>query len=430
MKPTVELYHVWKQYAMTGLMGRAAAAFFPNRRPVLGKGRGWALKDVSLELKPGARLGAIGRNGAGKTTLLRLLANITRPSSGKITTRGRVAALIALGAGFHAELTGRENIVLNGTILGYSRAKLRKRVDDIIAFAELGDYIDTPVKFYSSGMYARLGFSVAVHVEPEILLVDEVLSVGDVAFQMKSFDRMKQFCESGCTIVFVSHRMAAVTTMCDQALWLDRGVVREIGDAREVTRHYLEEIDREATLPTAPFSEKRASPLTVTGISLLNGDGICTDEFHFGDTLIVRLHYQAHRDILQPWFIVWIENRAGPLFNANMAMDGLAPSLLRQGEGYLDCVFPNLPLKTGAYYVGLRIRHGLSASYFETRTVAQFKVVSLAQVYGYTTELADAVIRDEGASVYAPYTWRICEGGKLREIGSIGMHSATSSAQQ
>lgn len=413
MRPTIELEHVWKRYSMAGLMGRAVAAFFPHRRlKVLGEGRGWALRDISLTLHPGERLGVIGRNGAGKTTLLRLLAGITQPSSGKITTRGRIAALIALGAGFHTELTGRENIFLNGTILGYSRAQLRKKVDEIIAFAELGDYMDMPVKFYSSGMHARLGFSVAVHVEPEILLVDEVLSVGDAGFQMKSFDRMKQFCQSGCTVVFVSHRMGAVTLMCDQALWLEGGAAREMGDAKEVTRHYLDAME-EATslgiLPLHPGGNNTTFPIVLTEVTTLNGNEERSEAFHYGDTLIVRLHYEVRRVMEQPpWFIVWIESKEGALFAANMAMDGYKVPILQKGKGYLDCIFQNIPLKTGTYYITVKIRHGLSANYFEGRVVAQFKVVSPASAYGYHTDLADAVIRDS-APIHVPYTWHIFE---------------------
>lgn len=413
MKPTVELDHLWKRYSMAGLMGRAVSAFFPHRRAkVLGEGRGWALRDISLTLHAGERLGVIGRNGAGKTTLLRLLAGITQPTSGKITTRGRIAALIALGAGFHTELTGRENIFLNGAILGYSRAQLQKKLDEIIAFAEMGDYIDMPVKFYSSGMHARLGFSVAVHVEPEILLVDEVLSVGDAAFQMKSFDRMKQFCRSGCTVVFVSHRMGAITLMCDQALWLEGGAAKEMGDAKEVTRHYLDAMT-EATslgmLPPHPPGESGATlPIVLREVTTLNGNGEHCEVFHYGDMLTVRLHYEVRRVVKQPWFIVWIENKEGALFAANMAMDGHGPSTLRQGKGSLDCIFQNIPLKTGTYYVTIKIRHGLSANYFEGRIVAQFKVVSHASAYGYTSELADALIRDS-APIHVPYTWRVSE---------------------
>ncbi len=411
MTPTVELEHVWKQYSMAGLVGRTIAAFFPRHHSSLGKGRGWALRDASLTLRAGDRLGVIGRNGAGKTTLLRLLAGITRPTSGKVMTRGRIAALIALGAGFHMELTGRENIFLNGTILGYSRAKLRQKLDEIIAFAELGEYIDMPVKFYSSGMYARLGFSVAVHVEPEILLVDEVLSVGDAAFQMKSFDRMKQFCRSGCTVIFVSHRMGAVTLMCDQALWLEGGVAKEMGEAKEVTRHYLEALEKARPSPVLPLSPEEtpsAFPLVLTKATLLNGDEKETEAFHYGEDLIVRLHYDARRDIQKPWFILWVEGKNGPLFGSNMAMDGQGPPILHQGKGHLDCIFQKLPLKTGIYDVAVQVRHEFSSRYLEPRTVAQFRMTSLASAYGDTTDVADAIIRD-GFQVHVPYRWRFDE---------------------
>src|SRR5438477_3360861 len=203
----------------------------------------WALQDVSFKVGAGESVGLIGHNGAGKTTVLRLLAGITRPTCGKVRTRGRVASLINLGAGFHPELTGRENIYLNGVILGLSRQQVRARFEEIVDFADLGAYIDTPLKRYSSGMYARLGFAVAAFVEPDVLLVDEVLSVGDVAFQDRSIRKMLSFRDSGQAVLFVSHNLSAVEMMCQQTVWLDHGVIRQIGPTAEVVRAYLDGVD-------------------------------------------------------------------------------------------------------------------------------------------------------------------------------------------
>src|ERR671930_2677328 len=197
-------------------------------------------------------VGLVGQNGAGKTTTLKLLAGITRPTRGRVQTRGRVASLINLGAGFHPELTGRENILLNGVILGLTRREVRARFDDIVAFAELGPYLETPVKRYSSGMYARLGFAVAVHVDPDVLLVDEVLSVGDVAFQDRSIRKMLAFRDSGRGILFVSHNLSAVEMMCQRSIWLDHGRVRLEGPTAEVVQAYLDAGDTELVAKSRP----------------------------------------------------------------------------------------------------------------------------------------------------------------------------------
>ena len=200
----------------------------------------WALNDVSFEVNEGEAFGIIGANGAGKSTLLKILSRITEPTSGLARIRGRVASLLEVGTGFHPELTGRENVFLNGAILGMTRAEVRKKFDEIVAFAEVERFIDTPVKRYSSGMYVRLAFAVAAHLDPEILLVDEVLAVGDVAFQKKCLRTMKDVSEVGRTILFVSHNMQAVRTLCQKAIWLESGRVREQGSSELVVEAYLQ----------------------------------------------------------------------------------------------------------------------------------------------------------------------------------------------
>jgi lipopolysaccharide transport system ATP-binding protein len=199
-----------------------------------------ALTDVSATIPSGSTFGIIGRNGSGKSTLLKLITRILKPDAGEIRVKGRVAALIELGAGFHPELTGRENILINGIILGLSRAEIKKRTNEIIAFAELEDFIDDPVRTYSSGMYMRLGFSVAVNVDPDILLIDEVLSVGDLEFTRKSMARMDEFKRAGKTIVLVTHDVTMAGSWCDQALWLDHGGVQKIGISAEVVAAYVQ----------------------------------------------------------------------------------------------------------------------------------------------------------------------------------------------
>ncbi|MEJ7654279.1 MAG: ABC transporter ATP-binding protein [Chloroflexia bacterium] len=207
-----------------------------------GRGRDkneFALKDVSLDIRHGEAVGVIGRNGAGKSTMLKLLSRITKPTTGSITLHGRVGSLLEVGTGFHSELTGRENIYLNGAILGMGRAEIRRKLDQIVAFSEIEDFINTPVKYYSSGMYTRLAFSVAAHLEPDILVVDEVLAVGDAAFQKKCLGRMQDVAREGRTVLFVSHNMLAIQSLCQRAVWLEAGEVAADGEANTVVGAYL-----------------------------------------------------------------------------------------------------------------------------------------------------------------------------------------------
>jgi ABC-type polysaccharide/polyol phosphate transport system ATPase subunit len=203
---------------------RSLIPFGPPNRTQL-----WALKDVDLEIQRSETVGIIGRNGAGKSTLLRLIAGVSQPTSGTMVIRGRIAPLLSVGVGFHSEMTGRENVFVNGMLLGLTKAEIRRRFDEIVAFADLADFIDTPVKFYSSGMFMRLGFSVAIHVAPDVLIVDEVLAVGDVAFQLRCLERMRDLQRSGTTIVFVSHHMHAVHLLCPRTVVINRGTVDYVG---------------------------------------------------------------------------------------------------------------------------------------------------------------------------------------------------------
>jgi lipopolysaccharide transport system ATP-binding protein len=228
------------------------------RRPVeggLAKREFWAVRDVSLQVKRGEAFGVIGPNGAGKSTILKLLSGIMRPTRGSLTVRGRLSALIEVGAGFHPDLTGRENVFLNGTILGMTRREIARRFDEIVAFSGLEDFIDTPVKRYSSGMYARLGFSVAAHVDPDILIVDEVLSVGDYIFQQKCMERMTRVIRGSATVIFVSHNLRAVAELCQRAVLMDHGQAVAIGPTDEVIRTYMKraETQRSHALDSGVF---------------------------------------------------------------------------------------------------------------------------------------------------------------------------------
>jgi lipopolysaccharide transport system ATP-binding protein len=306
-----------------------------GKRYLLGQGRGargvladllgrrdrrkdlWAVEDLSLSLRRGESLGLVGRNGAGKTTTLRLLAGITRPTRGRVQTRGRVASLLNVGAGFHPELSGRENVLLNGVILGLSRATVRERYDAIVNFSGLEPaFMDTPVKHFSSGMYARLAFSVAVHVDPDILLVDEVLSVGDAAFQDRSLRRMLEFRDQGrAAIVFVSHNLAAIELMCQRAIWLDRGVVCATGPTSDVLTAYLDAVD--------DVGEERGDAyLTADCVEVLDRRGVPSECLKGDEPFRVVVSGQALRDLVEPVFVVTIRGDHGPLFAGNMHIDG------------------------------------------------------------------------------------------------------------
>ena len=246
-KPILEVRNLSKVYQLgtigaTRLKDEAERLWqtIRGRRAAQKKGEFWALRDVSFEMQPGEVLGIIGRNGAGKSTLLKILSRITQQTAGEIVLRGRVASLLEVGTGFHPDLSGRENIFLNGAILGMSRAEIRTKLDEIIAFAEVEQFIDTPVKRYSSGMYVRLAFAVAAHLEPEILIVDEVLAVGDLQFQQKCLGKMNQVSKgSGRTILFVSHNMAAMSSICNRCAWLNNGQLEAVGESSSIISRYL-----------------------------------------------------------------------------------------------------------------------------------------------------------------------------------------------
>lgn len=257
----------------------------------------WALKDVSFDVKQGEVLGIIGRNGAGKSTLLKILSRITRPTSGRIGTRGRVGSLLEVGTGFHPELTGRENVFLNGSILGMKRTDIVRKFDEIVAFAELGEFIDTPVKRYSSGMYARLAFSVAAYLEPEILIIDEVLAVGDAKFQKQCLGKMSDVAKQGRTVLFVSHNMAAIKTLCQRAVVLDKGKMTSSGSVKLAIEQYLGLHESYAKLPVVTLKNCK-HPLEELQVSLLD-QGQATNRYLMGDDIVFEVKFRAQSPVQQ-----------------------------------------------------------------------------------------------------------------------------------
>ena len=395
----------------------------------------WALRDVSLRLEPGESVGLIGHNGAGKTTVLRLLAGITTPTSGQVRTGGRVASLINLGAGFHPELTGRENIYLNGVILGLSRREVRARFDEIVAFADLGLYIDTPLKRYSSGMYARLGFAVAAHVDPDVLLVDEVLSVGDVAFQDRSIRKMLSFRDSGQAVLFVSHNLSAVEMMCDRAIWLDHGVIRLAGPTPEVVRAYLDAVD-EALLEDgtahrfARADEGEGEPLRdgddveVTEVSLHDVDGRVTSDFGYGEPLRVKLRCVARTDLEAVQCSVTVRGDYGPLFTATTE----TIASWRRGAHDLECVFETLPLLPGLYRLEAQLRHARTPRWALPQTVAAFRVTTDLAEFG--SESVVGATKSRGGFLAVAYEWRVQSGAGAQVLPGLRLPRTMAAARR
>jgi ABC-type polysaccharide/polyol phosphate transport system ATPase subunit len=358
-----------------------------SKRYLLGQGRGaggvlldvlgrrdprrdvWALRDLSFDVQRGEAVGLVGRNGAGKTTALRLLAGISRPTQGKVRTSGRVASLLNVGAGFHPELSGRDNVLLNGVILGLTSREAQARYDQIVEFAGLdAAFMDTPVKHYSSGMYARLAFSVAVHVAPDVLLVDEVLSVGDAAFQDRSLRRMLEFRDrQQAAIVFVSHNLAAVEMMCPRAVWLERGRARAAGATSEVLRAYLDAVDSLA-------DEYNDGHMAIDTVQVLDASGHATEQLAPDEPFTIRVVGLALRDLPEPVFVVTIRGDHGPLFAGNMHIDGNWPEFLAAGAFELNCSFGPARLRTGRYRVELKVKQNVRTNYFEPRVMATFDI--------------------------------------------------------
>jgi lipopolysaccharide transport system ATP-binding protein len=317
----------------------------------------WALRDVSLSVEDNEVVGLIGRNGAGKTTLLKVLSRITYPTSGSITVRGRVASLVEVGTGFHQELTGRENIYLNGSILGLRKREIDERFDKIVEFSGVSEFIDTPVKRFSTGMRLRLGFAVAAHLSPDVLLVDEVLSVGDYDFQQKCLRALDEVRDASRTVVFVSHNLEAVEQLCPRSVWIDHGKVRMDGPSREVIGAYLSSVaDSSASSHRFDDDVNRtgSGEVRFRGLEFLRENRQPADSVRSGDRLVVRLHYDVNAEIRSPYFGVRLYTDLGTLVaDVNTWQTGYEIPVLSVGEGYLDLDIEKLNLMPGSYFVSL-----------------------------------------------------------------------------
>ncbi|MDX2128597.1 MAG: ABC transporter ATP-binding protein [Chloroherpetonaceae bacterium] len=271
----------------------------------------WALKDVSFDINKGDSVGIIGKNGAGKSTLLKILSRITEPTSGEIVINGRVASLLEVGTGFHSELTGRENIFLNGTILGMKKAEIKKKFEEIVDFSGIEKFIDTPVKRYSSGMYVRLAFAVAAHLEPEILIVDEVLAVGDAEFQKKCLGKMGEVTEKeGRTVLFVSHNLSSITKLCKKSILMDKGTVESFGSSTEIVHKYLSLYDTIDNRSYIEFKENGELPLSIRSIKIFSNN-IETNNIYYGDDIELKIEFISRLGIKSPKIGYVIYNESG-----------------------------------------------------------------------------------------------------------------------
>lgn len=397
-----------------------------------------ALRDVSFSVQPGCTYGVIGRNGSGKSTALKCVAGITKPTSGTVTVNGRISALIELGAGFHPEISGRENVYINGIMLGLSKKEVGRRFDEIVEFAELQDFIDAPVKTYSSGMYMRLGFAVAIHVDPDVLLVDEVLAVGDEGFTHKCLDKFGEFRRRGKTILLVTHSLGLVERFCDEVLWLDQGQNRASGDPRRVCGMYITAVEKSeermlaqaderaraavdadsspaasTDKPTDPVSAEQAPAdmfqategrwgsreVEITRVDLLGEDGEPSHVFHSGEKVTVRLDVAAKKPVADFVFGFGLFNAEGVCcYGTNTSIEQLISEKL-EGTGTVDLVIDRLDLTEGTYKIDVAVHKLDGYPYDYHRLLYTFRVKS----------------RTKDVGIYRPqHSWSFSKGIRLR----------------
>jgi ABC-type polysaccharide/polyol phosphate transport system ATPase subunit len=339
----------------------------------------WAMRDVSFEVPEGAGVGVIGRNGAGKTTLLKLISRVTWPTSGRVRVAGRVVSLIELGAGFHPELTGRENVYLGGGLFGLTRREIDRQFDEIVEFADVTRLIDTPMKRYSSGLYARLGFSVAIHANPDIVLVDEVLAVGDAAFRRRALEALRRLIANGKTVLFISHDMWNVRRLCDQILWMEEGRVRAYGRAGDIAEQYMNEVNVQALANQATALQSARSgtgEIRYTSVDLLDASGAPTGLLAPGSTLVVRATYRGESAIKRPVFQVGIiDVDTGLVITTATSRPADVPDTVI-GAGTIECRFPRLPLRPRQYILRLSITDSYQLASYDVVTAGPRFAVS------------------------------------------------------
>lgn len=374
----------------------------------------WAVQDVSFQVKEGTTFGLIGENGSGKSTMLKCLTKILKPDKGTITVQGKMSALLELGAGFHPELTGRENVYLNGAILGLGRRELKRRFDEIVEFAGIEKFIDEPVKNYSSGMYVRLGFSVAINVDPDILLVDEVLAVGDESFQRKCSEKFASLKSEGKTIVLVSHGMTQVHDLCDDVAWLEHGRLRLLGPAREVVDAYTSSVQVDRRVDESGGNRWGSGEARVEGVAFIDQEGVPTSHLSCGSPATLRINYVAENGVDKPVFGIAIHTLEGTHVTGPNSKDaGLEISHIA-GRGHVDILFDPLLLVPGTYDLNVSLLdHTCMHPYDVRHKVLRFDVDrgAIQETYGVVSLGGKWRFGGDGGSAGA-------SGDSLRSVAS------------
>ena len=412
MPVAIQLDHVTKRYR-TGRSRTIVDVVASNVDRLLGKAdeihsaaRGrvdatiWALRDVCLEVPEGAGLGIIGRNGAGKTTLLKLVSRVTWPTTGAVRVAGHVVSLIELGAGFHPELTGRENVYLGAGLFGLTREEINRQFDAIVQFADVAPLIDTPMKRYSSGLYARLGFAVAIFSNPDIVLVDEVLAVGDAAFRRRALEALRGLIARGKTVLFISHDLWNVRRLCSQILWMEEGRVRAHGPAGEIAERYMNEVNVEALANQSTALQRHrggTGEVRYVSVDLTDDAGRATIAIAPGDTLVVRATYRADRPVDRPVFqIAIIDVDTGLVITAATSRAADVPAQV-SGPGAIECRFARLPLRPRQYVLRLSIT--------DSHQLASYDVITAGPRFAVSGEGrgVDGLADEDDGLVSLPY---------------------------
>jgi lipopolysaccharide transport system ATP-binding protein len=326
----------------------------------------WALKEISFDVKQGEVVGIIGRNGAGKSTLLKILSRITEPTTGRLGIRGRVASLLEVGTGFHPELTGRENVFLNGAILGMSREEIKRKFDEIVAFAEVEQFLETPVKRYSSGMYVRLAFAVAAHLEPEILIIDEVLAVGDYEFQRRCLGKMNKVARAGRTVLFVSHNMTAIEELCQRAILLKNGRIEHSGPTHQVVADYLTSTVGDSAWEIDEHTDREGTGnALITSLELLSGETHTPiTDLTFRQSFRLRIHYHANKRLTNPRFgFALLSEKGERVFQSDTREVNFKIPAIEEGQGWFDCLVLTPNLLPGLFYLEVWIVERANVSF-------------------------------------------------------------------
>jgi lipopolysaccharide transport system ATP-binding protein len=403
--PVIRLEQVSKRYrtgrsrTIVDLIASQISSAQGNQQDAFSVARGridanvFALKDVSFDVQQGSGLGIIGSNGAGKTTLLKLISRVTWPTSGRVRVAGRVVSLIELGAGFHPELTGRENVYLGAGLFGLTRRDIDKRFDEIVAFAEVERLIDTPMKRYSSGLYARLGFSVAIHSQPDIVLVDEVLAVGDAAFRRRALESLKRLIAEGKTVLFISHDMWNVRRLCDRIVWMDEGRVRADGHTADIVDRYIEEVNLRALANRGnPLQAQRGGTgeIRLTDVTVLDGDDQPASAVRAGGALVVRARYQAAAAVRSAIFqVAIIDVDTGVVVAAATSSPQPIPA---ERAATVDCIFESLPLRPRQYILRLAITDSHQLVSYDVIQAGPRFVVTADRSVSATDDDADGLV--------------------------------------